>query len=187
MLLKVLGVLLASSIVSQAAITISGTALLNTSGVADGDLAVFLVSVDGTSFNGSSFNITEGADLTNSSTYGPSFTVITTEFASEFFGNISVSTTTAVSLTGGIDTGDAFGILTFDGGSTNASAGVFEIWTAANWDMPLDGITENFDIELTQLNSVGPSFTGTVVPEPSSFALLAGCFGLAWVMVRRRA
>lgn len=26
-----------------------------------------------------------------------------------------------------------------------------------------------------------------LVPEPSSFALLAGCFGLAWVMVRRRA
>jgi len=25
------------------------------------------------------------------------------------------------------------------------------------------------------------------VPEPSSFALLAGCFGLSWVMVRRRA
>lgn len=25
-----------------------------------------------------------------------------------------------------------------------------------------------------------------VVPEPSSFALLAGCFGLAWVMMRRR-
>lgn len=27
----------------------------------------------------------------------------------------------------------------------------------------------------------------TAVPEPSSFALLAGCFGLAWIMVRRRA
>lgn len=26
----------------------------------------------------------------------------------------------------------------------------------------------------------------TVVPEPSSFALLAGCFGLTWVMLRRR-
>jgi hypothetical protein len=31
-----------------------------------------------------------------------------------------------------------------------------------------------------------PLFKTSVVPEPSSFALLAGCFGLAWVMVRRR-
>ena len=29
--------------------------------------------------------------------------------------------------------------------------------------------------------------TFTPIPEPSSFALLAGCFGLAWIMVRRRA
>ncbi|PXA04401.1 hypothetical protein DDZ13_07670 [Coraliomargarita sinensis] len=29
-------------------------------------------------------------------------------------------------------------------------------------------------------------FTGTAVPEPSSFALLASCFGLTWIMVRRR-
>jgi hypothetical protein len=35
----------------------------------------------------------------------------------------------------------------------------------------------------------GPRISGmeiTVVPEPSSFALLAGCFGLTWVMLRRR-
>jgi len=30
------------------------------------------------------------------------------------------------------------------------------------------------------------SLNGSVVPEPSSFALLAGCFGFAWVMLRRR-
>lgn len=30
------------------------------------------------------------------------------------------------------------------------------------------------------------SFTITPVPEPSSFALLAGCFGLTWIMIRRR-
>jgi hypothetical protein len=30
------------------------------------------------------------------------------------------------------------------------------------------------------------SLTVDAVPEPSSFALLAGCFGLTWVMLRRR-
>lgn len=31
------------------------------------------------------------------------------------------------------------------------------------------------------------SFQISVVPEPSTFGLLAGCFAMAWVMVRRRA
>lgn len=30
------------------------------------------------------------------------------------------------------------------------------------------------------------SFTISPIPEPSAFGLLAGCFGLAWVMMRRR-
>lgn len=33
---------------------------------------------------------------------------------------------------------------------------------------------------------IGSTLESVVVPEPSSFALLAGCFGLAWIMVRRR-
>ncbi|PXA04941.1 hypothetical protein DDZ13_02960 [Coraliomargarita sinensis] len=32
----------------------------------------------------------------------------------------------------------------------------------------------------------GYTLTTVAVPEPSSFALLAGCFGLTWVMLRRR-
>lgn len=57
-----------------------------------------------------------------------------------------------------------------------------------------DGVTFNtldpaavlINAEFSGSNVAGvPSFN--VVPEPSSFALLAGCFGLAWVMVRRRA
>jgi hypothetical protein len=41
------------------------------------------------------------------------------------------------------------------------------------------GSTTNFVIDDIQLN-------GAVVPEPSSYALLAGMLGLTWVMLRRR-
>jgi len=43
------------------------------------------------------------------------------------------------------------------------------------------GGTNNIFIDDIQITG-----TATVVPEPSSFALLAGCFGLTWVMLRRR-
>jgi hypothetical protein len=36
------------------------------------------------------------------------------------------------------------------------------------------------------LGTLGSLQAATIVPEPSSFALLAGVFGFAWVMVRRR-
>jgi hypothetical protein len=62
------------------------------------------------------------------------------------------------------------------------------------FDLPITGVTN-----LSQLNYLELGFlsngngAGTVdnvlltaIPEPSSYALLAGCFGLTWVMLRRR-
>jgi len=47
------------------------------------------------------------------------------------------------------------------------------------------------DVFTANANAVGGishlgGITFDVVPEPSSFALLAGMFGLTWVMLRRR-
>lgn len=185
---KLLAVLLASASIASAAVTISNTALLNSVGLANGDLAVFVVSLDGSSIEGTDFAITAGADLTSSATYGPNFQVITTENATEFFGSISVATTTNVTFAGALGQDDPFAILTFSGGATTAAAGSFSVWTDATWDMPIDGITENFGIELAQIGAVGPGSTGTVspVPEPSSFAALAGILALGFVALRRR-
>jgi hypothetical protein len=55
------------------------------------------------------------------------------------------------------------------------------------WKIPADGSTSNFGVDLTSFSTGATAGTiGTVVPEPSSFALLAGCLGLAGVMLRRR-
>lgn len=67
--------------------------------------------------------------------------------------------------------------------------------TAANLDQSVFN-TISFAIRDTSADAptideirFGASYDDVVViavPEPSSFALLAGCFGLAWMMVRRR-
>lgn len=169
------------------AVTLSGTSLLNVTGVSGGDFAAYVVSLDGTPISAANFSFAIGADLTSSATYGSSFALIATRSAQNVFGNISVSSGINFDLTGGIDTGDSFGILTFDTSTTTALSGdTFRVWTAANWDVPTDGQTESFDSELIQLNSVSASSIGTVVPEPSAFAFIAGALGLMTVALRRR-
>lgn len=183
---KLLAVLLASASIANAAVTISGTALLNSVGLSNTDLAVFIVSLDGSSIEGSDFGLTAGDDLTSSASYGANFQIIATTNAADFFGSTSVATTTNVTFAGSLGQDDPFAILTFSGNSTTAAVGSFNVWSDASWDMPIDGITENFGTELVQIGAVGPGSLGTVVPEPSSYAALAGLLALGCVALRRR-
>ncbi len=48
----------------------------------------------------------------------------------------------------------------------------------------LSSLTEGVDF--THISNGGNGSIITAVPESSSFALLAGCFGLGWIMLRRR-
>jgi hypothetical protein len=64
------------------------------------------------------------------------------------------------------------------------------VWTAKG-DVPFPPEFSNINIADVDNSILGQNGGGNLtlasaVPEPSSFALLAGCFGLAWVMVRRR-
>ncbi len=171
--------------------TISGAALRNVTGVAGGDFAVLLVDTSGSGFNAAGLSsLGAGLDLTSSGTYS-GFEVLSTTTASFSFG----STTAEFSIIGfdvlsaPILAGDAFGILTFTGGSTTSVASTsYEIWTDASWDIPADGASESFNTaQLAQLDSVSAGASGTVVPEPSAYAMLSGLLALSWVMVRRRA
>ena len=85
---------------------------------------------------------------------------------------------------------------TFSSGDLNAytATGVVGSTTNITVQLPISGVTD-----LSQLNYLELAFKSnganegtldnvvlTAVPEPSSYALLAGCFGLTWVMLRRR-
>ena len=189
---KLLILLLASISIANAAVTISGTAIRDAggddAGITSGDFAVFVLSLDGSTIEASDFSITEGDDLTASATYGANFQIIDTTAASAFLGTVSVGTTSALTLGSGVDTNDYFAVLTFGSASTTAAAGSFSVFTDGNWQLPADSVTVTFGTEIAQLTDVGPNTIGSViaVPEPSTYAALAGLCALGAVMVRRR-
>jgi hypothetical protein len=192
MKIKLLSLLsiVALPVVSFGTASISGTALRNVTGLADGDFSVLLVDTSGSGFNSAALStLTAGADLTSSSTYA-GFEVLTTTTASFFFGSTTAEFNIANFDVLGqpIVSSDLFGILTFTGGSTTAANGTsYEIWTDATWDIPADGGTETFNSgALVQLDSVAAGSVGSVVPEPSTYAALSGLLALGYVMARRR-
>jgi len=104
-----------------------------------------------------------------------------------------------------VNSNDPFGILVFDnnpGPSGAANAGdTYKIWTfdsgtigvqdGLDWLIPSSDGVYGFGNNFTQINSAGAfvdnggGFTGTVVPEPSTYALFAGILALGFIVVRR--
>jgi len=174
----------------HAAFSLTGTALDGATGLAAGDVGVFIVSNDASAFT--SISITEGTSITATASYGSSFSTFTgtntntvTDLGFAIFLSSGVSTDLNVD---GINTGDSFGIILYESSTATALAGdTFRVYTNAGWDVGADGAFD-FTNDFTTYSGA-PAFTGTVtaVPEPSVFAALAGLLALGWVMVRRRA
>lgn len=99
---------------------------------------------------------------------------------------------------GSIDSGSAGNhpvLILHDGGAGNAEnltvgnsfAVVTSSFQTLDFGTESVGFTTNNSWDTFLLGDSGSIQMASVVPEPSAFALLAGCLGLAWVMVRRRA
>ena len=172
-----------------AAFSLTGTALDGAGGLSAGDVGVFIVSNDASAFT--SISITEGTSITATASYGSSFSTFTgtntntvTDLGFAIFLSSGVSTDLNVD---GINTGDSFGIILYETSTTTALAGdTFRVYTNADWDVGADGAFD-FTNDFTTYGGV-PDFIGTVtaVPEPSTYAALAGLCALGYVMVRRR-
>jgi hypothetical protein len=186
----ILGSLLIATIAS-ANVTFNGTALLNTPGLAAGDVGILLVDNSNSGF--SSISIRAGSSLTSSSTYGD-FSALTSGTASTIFGGTSLALPLSnYSLPSVANTGDKFAILVFSTSLTTAIGGdTYKIWTDSSWVIPADGSTTSFQITpangfFTTLTSAS-SFNGTVsaIPEPATYAALFGLGVLGMAAFRRR-
>jgi len=69
-------------------------------------------------------------------------------------------------------------LLNGDAGSASGGSGYATIASS--------GTTQNYSFTGSTSRPVTLAVEFTAVPEPSSYALIAGCFGLTWVMLRRR-
>jgi len=87
--------------------------------------------------------------------------------------------------------GSSTGLLSFSAISNSVGLGNVPVQTVS-FGSTISGVT---DIKMVadanfsgsdRLALAEVRFDGVAVPEPSAFGLLAGCFGFAWVMLRRR-
>jgi hypothetical protein len=201
--------LVLSGVVAQASVTFSGTALVKVPNISTGDVAYFIIDENNAGFgnlgsinpNTSLFEsgtIYEGTSFTiGSDNLGSGFTIVGTKTAT---GSATVSvngTFSGVSLGSGVDTGDKFAIIVFETSTTAGVAGdTYRIFTDPTWVVPSDGFTVTYSNTTTgafaQLGaSAVAAFTKTIaaaqaVPEPSSFAALAGFAVLGFAASRRR-
>jgi hypothetical protein len=101
-----------------------------------------------------------------------------TAFAPPFGGNGVALNVNGIPLSGGVGTNDDFGIFWSDGSNN------YGFVTTTGATLPSDGFTTAYDSVFT---SDPYTAQGSIVPEPSSFAFIAGLLGFGWVMLRRRA
>lgn len=195
-----------SATVSQAAVSFTGVAGLNVPGIAIGDVGVFLIDTADSGATGFDLwasnpmlnSIAANANLFSAATYGgvdAGYVFMGNKTAAAAGSNVTLAGGISnIPLANGVNQGDRFAVITFDNSTTVAIAGdTFKVWTDPTWVIPADGSTLSFQANVTtgvkQLGlSAVPTATGTVqaVPEPSSFAAIAGLMAVGFASVRRR-
>lgn len=98
------------------------------------------------------------------------------------------------SLTGGVQAGQRFGMVWFPTISTQTGTPAgglsYGFYSAPTWLIPADGNTENFAFETVSVGGTIPNSLGaanqSVVPEPTTWALLAGTLTTVMIFRRRR-
>lgn len=180
--------LLLSAVAANASITISGTSIFSAD--LNGLTTGVFVSSNSSAFDVSLFDFPASLKAGLSFASGTSFngyTVLGSASINPAGGSSALVSGVTYNLGAGVATGNEIGVLAFNNSTAATIAGeAFSIFTGG-WTVPADGA----NLGLT--GGPSPSFAGatgsfsSVVPEPSSYALLGGLLALSCVMLRRRA
>jgi hypothetical protein len=175
--------LLLSAVAANASITMSGAALLNAN-MGGYSTGVFVSSNSGAFDENIVDSLVAGISLTAGTAIGD-YTILGTGAVNAAGANTVVMAGVTYNLGGNVATGNEIGVLVFQNSTALTVGGdSYSIYTN-DWLAPADGANAS-------LTGAGP-YTGaafgtsTVVPEPSSYALLGGLLALGCVMLRRRA
>jgi hypothetical protein len=192
----ILSLLSSLAITAASAVTFSGTAVGSVTNATGGNSSFIVVDTgdNGFDFGPSSLGLilTSGSFIGGTDDFIIGYNSVVSFVTTTVPGNASFTLDTDGTPGAGsdLDENTAFYIITFGtksgDGITTQAGDTFGISSEANWLLPASNAANPaFGSAFTQAASVDGA-SATIVPEPSSFALLAGCFGLAWVMVRRR-
>ena len=178
-----LTLLLIAASTAYSSVTISGTSLFN-SAMNGYETGVFVVS-NTASFNESLFSApASGLSFTAGTKWGD-YTVLGAKSVNAAGSNSVVQAGITFDLSSSVAAGNEIGILVFNTSTTSSSAGDSILIFTNNWGVPSDG--SNIGITGSAAPYSGaPSASGTVVPEPSTYAMFAGALALGYVMIRRR-
>ncbi len=189
---------------AKASISLGGNAFNNAPGISAGDVAYFIVDINGTGFSSlsnASVPFSVGESLASVSAFGsgnyaflPNNADVTGKKTATLLGSTVLLSGgfASVALANGISTGDAFAAVVFSNSTTTALANdTYTVWTDPTWVIPADGSSLTFSTTsgaaLKAITSTATAtFTGSIVPEPSAFAALAGLAALGFAASRRR-
>ena len=178
--------MLTASISQATSFTLNGTAINNAPGLNDiDDVTVWVINSGGSAFDSSSFgslpagiSFTDGGSI-NGYEIAVSSSIIGADESRFVFGPGTIEVTA--------NPGNAFGALVFDSSTNETAAGdSYSVFSDSSWVLPASGATITFGATDQPNTLSADGFTSTVVPEPSTYAVLAGLCALSFVIVRRR-
>ncbi|MGJ8641719.1 MAG: PEP-CTERM sorting domain-containing protein [Opitutaceae bacterium] len=172
----------------NASVSIAGTASTAVTNLDAGDSTFVIVDTSGgDTLNAAAF--IEGLNLKLGASFGDYY-VAGANTVLSFFSTFVPGNAIFHYIEGGFSEGDRFYVVAFDtnvGEDITLNTGdTFGILSDVSWALPNDnGATFAYGSHLAQFNDIdGAAFT--VVPEPSTFAMLTGMLALSAVVMRRR-